>query len=91
MTETVTIDKAGRLVLPKAIRDTLKLSPGDKLELNLSGDRVTLRPRHPEPPLRRKQGVWVYSSDQPLSAQEVRDAIRNTREQRSRGPEPDSE
>lgn len=91
MIETVTIDKAGRLVLPKVIRDTLKLSPGDKLELDLSGDQVTLRPRHPEPPLRKKQGVWVYSSDQPLSAEEVRDAIRDTREQRSRGLQPGSE
>lgn len=91
MVETVTIDKAGRLVLPKGIREALHISPGDQLELDLTGDRVTLKPRQSEPPLRRERGVWVYSTGQPLSAEEVRDAIAHTREQRSRAYHPESE
>lgn len=91
MTETVTMDKAGRLVLPKAVRDALHLSPGDRLELDLTGDHVTLRPRKPEPPLSRERGVWVYTSGEPLSAEEVRDAIRGSRQARSRAYQTTSE
>jgi AbrB family looped-hinge helix DNA binding protein len=33
MNTTVTIDKAGRVVIPKEIRDELRLEPGDSLAL----------------------------------------------------------
>ena len=35
----VTIDRAGRVVLPKTLRDELRLCPGDTLDLTVaSGD-----------------------------------------------------
>lgn len=40
----VKIDRAGRIVLPKAVRDKLGLAPGDSLELEQRGNRVTLFP-----------------------------------------------
>jgi AbrB family looped-hinge helix DNA binding protein len=40
----VTIDKAGRIVLPKPIRGELQLSPDDALEVDGSEERVILRP-----------------------------------------------
>jgi len=40
----VTLDKAGRVVIPKTLRDELHLEPGDTLELEAEGERVTLRP-----------------------------------------------
>jgi AbrB family looped-hinge helix DNA binding protein len=36
MTSRLTVDKAGRVVLPKPVRDELQLSPGDSLELESS-------------------------------------------------------
>ena len=33
----VTLDKAGRIVLPKLVRDELRLSPGDTLDLSVEG------------------------------------------------------
>ena len=47
MTTTLTIDKAGRIVLPKPVRDELQLSPGDSLEVDSSEERVILRPTSP--------------------------------------------
>jgi AbrB family looped-hinge helix DNA binding protein len=44
MNTTVTLDKAGRAVIPKRLRDALRLAPGDELVLESEGDRVTLRP-----------------------------------------------
>ena len=44
MTTTLALDKAGRIVLRKAVGDELQLAPGDSLELETSGEQVTLRP-----------------------------------------------
>jgi AbrB family looped-hinge helix DNA binding protein len=60
MTAKVAIDKAGRLVLPKAVRDRLRLSPGDSLILESEDERITLRPERPQATLKKKRGIWVY-------------------------------
>ena len=44
MNTIVTLDKAGRVVIPKTLRDELHLEGGDTLELESEGDRMTLRP-----------------------------------------------
>jgi AbrB family looped-hinge helix DNA binding protein len=84
MNATVTIDKAGRVVLPKTLRDELHLAPGDTLDLRLEGEQVTLRPRRAAPPLQKERGVWVYRTGQPLTAAETLETLRNIREQRAR-------
>ena len=80
----VTIDKAGRVVLPKALRDELNLSEGDTLDLTLDGEQVTLRPARTEPPLQKERGVWVLRTGEPLTAQDTRDALHAMRAQRAR-------
>lgn len=44
MATTVEIDKAGRIVVPKKLRDDLHLVPGTRLTIERSGDRLTLVP-----------------------------------------------
>lgn len=61
MSDTVTIDKAGRIVIPKAVRDRLRLDPGDSLALESSGDSITLSPVQEEAVLVKEQGIWVYA------------------------------
>jgi AbrB family looped-hinge helix DNA binding protein len=82
MNTTVTLDKAGRVVIPKALRDELRLEPGDSLELESEGERVTLRPVRSESPLRKERGVWVFHSDKKLPAAVTDRALRDSREQR---------
>jgi AbrB family looped-hinge helix DNA binding protein len=84
MNTTVTIDKAGRVVIPKEIRDELRLEPGDSLALESEGERVTLRPVHTNPPLQKERGVWVFHGGQPLSLDDANQIVRETREQRDR-------
>ncbi len=43
-TAKLTMDKVGRIVLPKPVREKLQLAPGDELELESLDDRITLRP-----------------------------------------------
>ena len=83
MDTTVTIDKAGRIVLPKPLRDQLHLAPGDALNVALEGDRLTLSPRRACPPLQKERDVWVFHSGEPLTTDEVRDTLHRVREQRA--------
>jgi AbrB family looped-hinge helix DNA binding protein len=50
MTEAVTIDQAGRIVLPIAVRRRLNLVPGSRLTLDVVAQRIELTPQaQPEP------------------------------------------
>jgi len=42
MTTTLTVDKAGRVVIPKRIRETMRLQEGSRLRVELVGDRLEL-------------------------------------------------
>ncbi|HYL37718.1 MAG TPA: AbrB/MazE/SpoVT family DNA-binding domain-containing protein [Bryobacteraceae bacterium] len=63
MTAKITVDKAGRIVLPKPLRDQMRLRPGDTLELESEGERITLRPVRKQATLRKERGVWVYQGE----------------------------
>jgi len=84
MTTTITVDKAGRLVLPKSVRDELQLGPGDTLELESSEDRVILRPTRGNGRMRKKHGVWVLHGGAPISPETVRRTIERVRTERER-------
>ena len=66
MNTRLIIDKAGRVVIPKPLREELHLEPGDTLEMESAGDQITLRPVRGTGPLIKKHGVWVFHSGQPL-------------------------
>lgn len=84
MSSKVTLDRAGRVVLPKAVRDEMHLSPGDTLDLTVEGDEVTLRPRRNATPLQKERGVWVFRTGEPLAATETEETLRAIRSQRRR-------
>lgn len=78
----LTLDKAGRIVLPKPVRDELQLEAGDTLELESSGDKITLRPARGNAQLRKKHGVWVFRSGEPLTEESVERTAREIRRER---------
>jgi len=82
MTVKVTLDKAGRIVLPKPLREELHLEPGDTLEAETSGEQITLSPLRGTAGLRKKHGVWVYSAGEPLSHAVVQETLRQVRHER---------
>ena len=54
MHATVVLGRQGRLVIPAEVRAALGLSPGDRLHLHLTGDRLVLqRPEDALSELRR--------------------------------------
>ncbi len=78
----VILDKLGRIVLPKPLREVLHLEAGDKLEIEKSGEDITLRPVRGQAQLRKEDGVWVYSTGEPLSASLVEKTVQRLREER---------
>jgi AbrB family looped-hinge helix DNA binding protein len=84
MNSKVMLDRAGRVVLPKAFRDAMQLSPGDALDLELEGDKVTMRPRRGTAPLHKERGIWVLRTGQSLGAGETDEVLRNQRQRRGR-------
>src|SRR5579864_6859237 len=82
MNTTLTVDKAGRVVLPKPVRDELQLAAGDSLELESSEDRIVLRPLRGTAGLRKKQGIWVLDVDEPLTVEAVNRTVRDIRRER---------
>jgi AbrB family looped-hinge helix DNA binding protein len=84
MNATLNIDRAGRIVLPKPVRDELQLSPGDALEVEVSQDRIVLRPARSRGQMFKEHGVWVFDSGQQISEETVRKTIRKGRVERER-------
>ena len=68
MNAKVTLDRAGRLVLPKSIREALRIGPGDTLEIECDDDRLVISPVRLRPGLQREQGIWVYRSGSSTTA-----------------------
>ena len=56
-----TIDRFGRIVLPKRVRDDFNLEPGSIIQIEESGQKIILKPIHGEPSLRLKQGILVFT------------------------------
>ncbi len=68
----VSMDRAGRIVVPKEIRDRLQLAPDAELELTAEGDSLRLTPI-------RRRGRAVIDVDglpviEPVEGQTVTDA-----------------
>jgi AbrB family looped-hinge helix DNA binding protein len=76
------IDKAGRVVIPKPLREELHLEPGDALELENAGEQITLRPVRGSGPLVKEHGVWVFYTGQPLSASVTDQVLQQIRAER---------
>ena len=82
MNTRLVIDRAGRVVIPKPLREELRLEPGDSLEMESSGEQITLRPVRGTGPLTREHGVWVFRTGQPLPASATDEIGRQIREER---------
>ena len=49
MKRDISIDQAGRIVLPREVRRQLNLSPGSRLSVAVVAERIELTPEQPEP------------------------------------------
>lgn len=85
--ETIQIDKAGRVVLPKPVRQRFNLLPGDKLRLSADETGIKLEPADPAGKLVRKGSVLVFTGEfsEPVTTEMVEQMIREDREKAAAG------
>jgi AbrB family looped-hinge helix DNA binding protein len=77
-----TIDAAGRIVVPKRLRDELGLRAGQELEVSIRDGRIQIEPVTAALHLVERDGVLVAEADAPLpplTAEEVRDTLERVR------------
>ena len=77
------VDKAGRVILPKAIRDRLGLHEGSALEMLETQNGVILKTVEDRPAMTMRDGLWVHVGKFPGEFDTVQ-AIRDDREDRIR-------
>jgi AbrB family looped-hinge helix DNA binding protein len=76
------LDKFGRVVIPKQIRENLGLQPGAKIHIEEDECEIRLIPLHGEPDVKMKEGVLVFTG---TATGDIRNALRNLREERTKG------
>lgn len=79
----IPIDKAGRVVLPKEIRDRMGLPAGTEFEVIEEQDRIILKPVEKEIKLVRKGSVLVVVPEVSPDV-DIRQLIKKEREERIR-------
>ena len=80
---TLKIDNAGRVILPKSIRERLGLHAGSDLEIQETGEGVILKPVDRPPSLIQKGRFWVHTGELP-PGYDILKAIDDDREERRR-------
>lgn len=79
----VSIDSAGRVVLPKRLRDELGISPEQPLEIEVVEGHLELSPPHQAARVvEGPNGPIVAATDTPISDEEVRRVLEAARERR---------
>ena len=81
MKSTLTIDKAGRVVLPQKVRNQFGLRSGAALELKVSANAITLYPADAEAALTKENGLYVHEGKPDDS---LLDVVERTRDNRDR-------
>ena len=73
---TATLTTKGQAVIPKAIRDHLKISPGDRLDFVVMDDgEVVVRPATFD--VRQLRGLLLRKGQKPVSIEKMNMAVRN--------------
>ncbi len=83
---TVSVDSAGRLLLPKAIREKAGLNPGVPFEVSVTKGHIEMKPAQPAVRLARKGQLTVAIAEDdlaPMTEQEVLEIRRELRTSRS--------
>ena len=76
------LDKFGRVVIPKEVRDRCGIGPGTVMEVESAGEQIVLRPARGENRLAMHNGVLVFTGKVEGDLVDIVGAIRKDREER---------
>jgi AbrB family looped-hinge helix DNA binding protein len=84
MNAIVEIDKAGRIVIPKKMRDAMGLRAGTRLRLERSGDLLVMEPPVEESRMEMRDGLWVMVGENPVTVEDMNQVLRQGYEERQK-------
>ena len=85
MKSTVTIDKAGRMVLPQGVRKQFGLHTGSALDLRVTADAIVLYPAEKKVALSKEHGLYVHEGQPESSLLNAVESARNDRDRAAWG------
>ena len=56
-----TLDRFGRIVIPKDVRDDMGLEAGAVFQIEKEGEKIILQAVHGEPKIKEKNGILVFT------------------------------
>ncbi len=74
-----TVDRFGRMVVPKEIRDRLGVRPGAEIEIEEREGEIVLRQVEYKVPLKKEDGVLVFTG---TAMGDISESVRGHREER---------
>ena len=80
MKTRLTIDGAGRIVLPQEVRKRFHLARGSSLKLEIGADAILLRPRVHEAVLVEEHGLLVHEGERSGDLVDVVESVRRRRD-----------
>jgi AbrB family looped-hinge helix DNA binding protein len=81
----ITIDRAGRVVIPKSLRERAGFQPGMELEIECRDGMIEIAPPPPQGRVVREGSMLVWEAPpgtRKITGAEIDDAIRAVREER---------
>ena len=75
----VILDKFGRIVIPKKIREDFRLMPGSCIHISERENEIVLKPVEGEPNLDEKEGVLVFTGKAMENIETKVEELRNNR------------
>ena len=81
MKSALTLDKAGRMVLPQRVRNQFGLRAGSQLELRVGTDAISLYPITAKASMTNEGGLYVHEG---LPSDSLADAVAASRDERGR-------
>lgn len=81
-----TIDRAGRVVIPKTLRESAGIEPGSELEIEYRDGKLEIEAVRPPVKLVRKSGVLVAiprAGSPKVTTEQVNRIVRDLRERRT--------
>lgn len=73
------LDKFGRIVIPKSIRDRLGLAPGERLRIEVQDSKIVVDAPGKEPQLVTKEGLLVIAGHLTGSVDDLVEKVREER------------
>jgi len=80
--KSATIDKLGRLVIPKIFRESLNLVPGDTFDVRMDDGTIVLTLGRTPSTIVKEEGMWVYYGKASVGDTSISELISQMRDER---------